>query len=236
MMKPMRVGVTPTHQCSYLPDQYEQLIVLLDGEEKSPESYEDLLNAGFRRSGNDIYRPHCQNCHACQSLRILVDEFQLNKQQQRIVKKNQDLSWSIHDQDKPEYYALYEKYVNERHSDGSMYPANYQQYHQFLLSDWHPPYFLEFYDQKQLIAVAVTDVQPFSLSAMYTFFDPSYEKRSIGTLAILTQIELALKMQRPYLYLGYQVDACRKMNYKANFLPHERLVNKEWKKYDNTTA
>ena len=235
-MKAMKVGVTPTHTCSYLPEQYEQLIVLLDDELKSAEGYEHLLHSGFRRSGDDVYRPHCPSCQACQSLRILAAEFQASKQQLRIVKKNQDLTWSINDRNRPEYYALYEHYINERHADGTMYPASFHQYQSFLLSDWHSPYFLEFHHQKQLIAVAVTDVQPMSLSAMYTFFHPDYEKRSLGTLAILTQIELAQKMKRPYLYLGYQVDACRKMNYKANFFPHERLVNKEWKKYDIPTA
>jgi arginine-tRNA-protein transferase len=66
---------------------------------------------------------------------------------------------------------------------------------------------------------------------MYTFYDPEFEARSLGTYAILTQLQLALHMGRTYLYLGYQVDNCKKMNYKSSYLPHERLENKVWKKY-----
>lgn len=99
----------------------------------------------------------------------------------------------------------------------------------FFFSDWLNPVFLEFYQRDKLIAVAVTDALPDSLSAMYTFYDPEFEARSLGTYAILTQLQLALHMGRTYLYLGYQVDNCKKMNYKSSYLPHERLENKVWK-------
>jgi len=214
---PMRVGITPAHTCSYLPEQYEQLIVLMDDTSRTPEGYETLLQAGFRRSGSDIYRPHCAQCTACHSLRIKA------------------ITWQLSQQDKPVYYALYEKYINQRHADGSMYPPSFGQYRQFLLCDWIDPLFIELYADNQLIAVAVTDVTPVSLSAMYTFYDPAFEAYSIGSFAILLQLQLTLQMGREYLYLGYQVDNCRKMNYKSNYLPHERLKNKVWEKYTITS-
>jgi arginyl-tRNA--protein-N-Asp/Glu arginylyltransferase len=232
---PMRVGITPAHTCSYLPEQYEQLIVLMDDTSRTPEGYETLLQAGFRRSGSDIYRPHCAQCTACHSLRIKADEFQPSRNQRRIWKKNKAITWQLSQQDKPVYYALYEKYINQRHADGSMYPPSFGQYRQFLLCDWIDPLFIELYADNQLIAVAVTDVTPVSLSAMYTFYDPAFEAYSIGSFAILLQLQLTLQMGREYLYLGYQVDNCRKMNYKSNYLPHERLKNKVWEKYTITS-
>lgn len=225
----LRIGLTPEHGCSYLPDEAEQLMVLLDDKHRNPTGYENLLVAGFRRSGNDLYRPHCQGCSACHSLRIPVQKFTASRSQKRIQHNNRDIRLVLSTQDKPEYYDLFARYIHERHQDGSMFPATRNQYDGFLLCDWLTPYFLEFRLNQQLVALAITDPLPHSLSAMYTFFDPTFAERSLGTLAILTQLELAQRMNRQWLYLGYQVDACRKMKYKTKFHPHELLCGHEWK-------
>ena len=225
----LRIGLTPEHGCSYLPDEAEQLMVLLDDKHRNPVGYENLLVAGFRRSGNDLYRPHCQGCSACHSLRIPVRQFTASRSQKRIQHNNRDIRLVLSTQDKPEYYDLFARYIHERHHDGSMFPATRNQYDGFLLCDWLTPYLLEFRLNQQLVALAITDPLPHSLSAMYTFFDPAFADRSLGTLAILTQLELAQRMNRQWLYLGYQVDACRKMKYKTKFHPHELLCGHEWK-------
>lgn len=225
----LRIGLTPEHGCSYLPDEAEQLMVLLDDKHRNPVGYENLLVAGFRRSGNDLYRPHCQGCSACHSLRIPVQQFTASRSQKRIQHNNRDIRLVLSTQDKPEYYDLFARYIHERHHDGSMFPATRNQYDGFLLCDWLTPYFLEFRLNQQLLALAITDPLPHSLSAMYTFFDPAFAERSLGTLAILAQLELAQRMNRQWLYLGYQVDACRKMKYKTKFHPHELLCGHEWK-------
>ena len=225
----LRIGLTPEHGCSYLPDEAEQLMVLLDDKHRNPVGYENLLVAGFRRSGNDLYRPHCQGCSACHSLRIPVRQFTASRSQKRIQHNNRDIRLVLSTQDKPEYYDLFARYIHERHHDGSMFPATRNQYDGFLLCDWLTPYFLEFRLNQQLVALAITDPLPHSLSAMYTFFDPAFAERSLGTLAILAQLELAQRMNRQWLYLGYQVDACRKMKYKTKFHPHELLCGHEWK-------
>jgi arginyl-tRNA--protein-N-Asp/Glu arginylyltransferase len=227
----IRVGLTPEHPCSYLSDQQEQLVVVLDDWLRAPHGYEQLLQSGFRRSGNDLYRPQCTLCQACQSLRINPQLFRPSRHQKRVLRENRDLDWRISRGNKPEYYQLYDRYIRERHSDGSMYPPSVEQYEQFLFVDWLTPYFLECYDQNKLIAVAITDVLTDSVSAMYTFFDPDYHRRSLGTLAVLTQLRLTQQLHCSYLYLGYQIDQCTKMNYKSAFLPHERLDSKVWKKY-----
>jgi arginine-tRNA-protein transferase len=224
----MKFGITQPAQCNYLETEKEQLLVLMPDIEASAQEYDYLIAAGFRRSGLQIYRPHCQSCKACESIRLPVKDFKASKSQKRIWNKNQDLSIQISQHHQPEYYPLYESYINQRHADGSMYPASREQYDGFILNPWDNALFIEFYAHDELIGVAVTDHMPSSLSALYTFFKPNEDKRSLGTFAILQQIELAKSMNKEYLYLGYQIDTCAKMNYKQKFLPHERFFEEKW--------
>jgi arginine-tRNA-protein transferase len=229
----MKFGITTPFTCSYLPDQEERLLVFVSETEPTITEYDFLIGAGFRRSGTQVYRPHCGSCNACESIRLPVDIFTASKSQKRIMKRNQDLTVRVSDSDKPEYYPLYESYINQRHADGSMYPATLEQYQGFILSPWNNALFIELYAtdehaNEELIGVAVTDNLVSSLSALYTFFRPEEQQRSIGTFAILQQIELAKSLNKPFLYLGYQIDTCQKMSYKQNFLPHERFFDDKW--------
>jgi arginine-tRNA-protein transferase len=225
----MRFGVTQEFDCSYLQDQQEQLLVYVSESGVCTDSqYNLLLGVGFRRSGDQIYRPHCNACKACQSIRVLVSDYRPSKSQKRIANKNMDIQVFTSKQDKPDYYPIYEQYINQRHQDGSMFPASPQQYLSFTGCEWLDTLFLEFYAGDKLIGVAVTDVLPNALSALYTFFLPEFAHRSLGTFAIIKQIEQAALSQKPFLYLGYQIDACRKMNYKASFYPHQRFINNKW--------
>lgn len=224
----MKFGLTQKFECSYLPEQKEQLLVYVEEHQAVAAHYELLIESGFRRSGEQIYRPHCPNCTACQSIRIPVEHFKPSKSQKRVFNRNQDLLVEVSKQDKPEYFLLYEEYINQRHYEGSMYPATHQQYDSFINCNWSSPLFFEFYFEGELIGVAVTDELHLAFSALYTFFKPDLQKRSLGTFAILRQIEYAKQQNKQYLYLGYQVDACSKMNYKRNFYPHERFLSNKW--------
>ena len=154
----LKVGLTPRHPCSYLGHEQEQLLVLMDHELLNAAGYERLLTAGFRRSGNDIYRPHCPACSACQSLRIHSERFVPNRGQKRVRQLNRDLELVLSYDDKPEYYQLYERYIRERHHDGSMYPPSRTQYKGFLHCDWMPPLYMEIRKEGRLIGVATTDL------------------------------------------------------------------------------
>ena len=244
----MKFGITTAFTCSYLPEQDERLLVFMSDTDPTIVEYDFLIGAGFRRSGTQVYRPHCVSCNACESIRLPVNSFAASKSQKRIMKRNQDLTIRISHVDKPEYYPLYESYINQRHSDGSMYPASLEQYQGFVLSPWNNALFIELYatnkhttnkhttnkhatdvnTKDELIGVAVTDNLASSLSALYTFFKPEELQRSLGTFAILQQIELAKSLNKPFLYLGYQIDTCQKMSYKQNFLPHERFFDDKW--------
>ncbi|MDP5132893.1 MAG: arginyltransferase [Paraglaciecola sp.] len=225
----MKFGITQSFPCSYLTDQQERLLVFVDDNNApSAQHYDVLIAAGFRRSGTQIYRPHCTDCQACKSLRLPVKDFKPSKSQKRVLKLNSDLTTNVSLHSKPEYYAIYERYINERHADGSMYPASKEQYEGFVISPWDRAMYVELMLGETLIGVAVTDRLNSSLSALYTFFLPEYAQRSLGTYAILQQVQLAQQLKCDFLYLGYQIDSCQKMNYKQNFLPHERFLNDKW--------
>jgi arginine-tRNA-protein transferase len=224
----LKFGLTQQFDCNYLANQQEQLLVCVEPDDVLKRVFSDLTDSGFRRSGSQIYRPHCLTCQACQSIRVLARAFKLSKSQKRVLSKNQDLVIQISTQSKPEYYPLYERYVNQVHSDGSMFPATQEQYQGFVNCEWQKPLFIEAFLDNKLVGVAVTDKLELGYSALYTFFEPSMGKRSLGTFFILKQIEIAASKRLPYLYLGYQVDACQKMNYKQNFYPHERFFDNNW--------
>ncbi|MGE6648028.1 arginyltransferase [Shewanella colwelliana] len=223
----IQVGMTNAFPCSYLANQQEQLLVLQE-ETLDVDLFERLLALGFRRSGQMIYKPHCPACQACLPIRVPVKQFQPSRRQKRNLKNNRDISFAIVAQSTPEQYQLYEQYINERHYDGPMYPASKAQYEQFIQCSWHQPLLIELRVQGRLIGVAVTDQLPNSLSAIYSFFAPSEDKRSLGSLMILLQCRLAKLMGKNYLYLGYQIDDSRKMNYKKSYQPNEILTSKGW--------
>ncbi|WP_416308685.1 arginyltransferase [Neptunicella sp. SCSIO 80796] len=227
----MKFGITQTFQCAYLPNEQERLIVLVEESNDPKEPYEKLLNAGFRRSGAQIYRPHCINCNACQSLRVPIEYFRLSRSQKRIQTKNRDIKVVINRSDQPTYYQLYRRYINARHTDGSMFPPNKEQYESFLCHDRAEQLFIELWLDNTLVGVAVTDEVSDALSALYTFYAPELEDRSLGTYAILCQIEQAKALGKQYLYLGYQIDDCAKMNYKAKFHPHQRFIDNKWHEF-----
>lgn len=227
---PIKFGISHEFPCNYIDGQQERLLVAIDPIIQTPNNYQQLLTLGFRRSGPQVYRPHCQNCVACQSIRIPVLEFSASKSQKRTLKKCAEFTihLNLKQNDLMRYYPVYESYINNRHADGSMYPASVEQYQGFIAIDWLTVGFLEISINNKLIGVCVVDCLPDSYSAVYTFFDPEYEAYSIGRFAILQLIELARLSKRKYVYLGYQVDECRKMNYKTQYFPHQRLIAGHW--------
>lgn len=228
MTSDFKLGITKPFPCNYLPEQEERLLIAVDDRFHDEKHYTWLMGQGFRRSGEQLYRPHCEHCTACQSLRVMVNEFRASKSQKRLLKKNRSFRLNVSEQIKEIYYPLYERYINEIHKDGAMYPASQDQFDGFLNSSICPILFIEIWDAETLISVAVTDNLNDSLSAVYTFYDPDYKTSGLGVFSILKQIELAAKYGKSFLYLGYQIDDCKKMNYKNRYYPHQRLINQTW--------
>lgn len=228
----LQVGLTGVFPCSYLSEQQEQLIMLIDPEKYAATNYLTLMANGFRRSGDQVYRPHCPSCDACQSLRIHCNSFITSKSQKRLLNKNKHFHVEISEAFKSSYFTLYERYINQTHQGGSMYPACEKQFTEFIRCNWGNSLFIEIYDHNKLIAVSVTDnlnTGTFSAwSAFYCFYDPDYTKHSLGKYAILQQLRLAKLHQIDFLYLGYFIKECAKMNYKEQFKPHQRYINQQW--------
>jgi arginyl-tRNA--protein-N-Asp/Glu arginylyltransferase len=220
---------TPPHACSYLEDQRA---ITLFADPQAPMNstlYGQLSLYGFRRSGNYIYRPQCQDCQACIPVRIPVADFQPNRQQNRVRKQMSDLEVSsVSAIFVQEHYDLYARYIHMRHADGDMFPPSIAQYVSFLFSDWCNTRLIEFRHQGRLLAVAVCDILRNGLSAVYTFYDPEEEKRSLGTVAVLWQIGEAVRLGLPYVYLGYWVKKSPKMAYKTRFRPLEAFLSQRW--------
>lgn len=148
------------------------------------------------------------------------------------MKRNEDLNHTwVDGQFTEEYYALYQTYINHRHGEGGMENPTRASFSDFLLSDWSRTLFLEVRDHNAtLLAVAVTDVTDDGLSALYTFFNPEMPKRALGVYCILQQINACKRQQRPYLYLGYWIHNCKKMDYKVRYQPLEGFINNGWRR------
>ena len=221
--------ITPSHPCSYLPGREATTLFLDPREAVSETLYSDLTDLGFRRSGAHLYRPHCQDCSACVPVRIPVDQFRPRRSQRRVLSANSDLDVRVEPASfQPKYFDLYERYISERHRDGDMYPANADQFRSFLLSPWANTEFLCLYQGSRLVSVGAMDRQVNGFSAIYTFFDSSLERRSLGVYSILKQIELCQQHGLDYLYLGYWIKDCQKMSYKTDYRPLELLVKDRW--------
>ncbi len=226
----LKIFSTGMHPCSYLPDLVARNAVVDPDYHMTPEVYDYLIQNGFRRSGEQVYRPYCHTCEACIATRIPVNKFTKNKSQRRNWKRNSDLSVEINSTGfRQEYLPLYQRYLESRHES-----QDYEGVESFLLADWCDIDFYEFYAKdeqgnKHLIGVAVTDVIKSGLSAVYTFFEPEEgNKRGLGVYAVLWQIEQARQQQLLFVYPGFWIKDCRKMNYKTRYQPIEGLVNGNW--------
>lgn len=225
----IRLFATHPHSCSYLEGQDATTVFVDPKEPVTGELYQQLSELGFRRSGCHIYRPQCSHCQACIPARVPVRIFRPTRQQRRCANRNSDLEIrQTANIDTDEHYQLYERYIEQRHQDGDMYPATRSQYQSFLTKEWGITRYLEMRLEGKLIGVAVTDEMQNALSAVYTFYDPDLQRRSLGTFAILLQIQRALDLGLDYVYLGYWIKASQKMNYKSHYRPLELLVNRRW--------
>ena len=230
-LKDLRLYTTQSHACSYLPEQQAQTL-FIDPEFKVDQAHNTRLSElGFRRSGSHVYRPNCKNCQQCVSYRVLVQKFEPNRRFNKVLRRNADVTVvavpSVADD---EYFNLYQRYISERHGNGDMYPATREQYASFLLNQCEGTSYFALRSHGKLIGVMVSDLLENAVSAVYTYFDPEEEKRSLGTFAILWQISEANRLGLDYLYLGYWIRDCQKMKYKIEFRPAEMLVRQRWVK------
>ncbi len=228
--QPPKLYLSAPHPCPYLPSKTASAVLLDPHHAVDNALFGTLLKAGFRRSGETVYRPHCATCKACVSVRIPVREYRPNRAQRRAWARNRDLATTMTPAAfSREHFELYQRYQLWRHSGDLMDHSDPARYREFMVASSVETVFIEHRLRGQLAAVSVCDLLDDGLSAVYTFFDPKLQSRSLGTYAIMKQIEYVADMQLDWLYLGYWIDACQKMSYKTNFTPIFGYVNNEWR-------
>ena len=225
----LRFFTTPAHDCSYIEGRDATTLFVDPLAQIDTDLYSSLSGVGFRRSGAHIYRPYCQGCTACIPVRIPVQNFSLKRRQKRVLRRNLDVTVErIPPVNDPALFAMYDRYITARHADGDMYPANQDQFASFLVEGRDEASFFLFRTDEKLLGVSVVDELNDGLSAIYTFFEPTEDDRSPGVLAILLLIEEARRRGLHYLYLGYWIKECQKMNYKVDYKPIELYINNHW--------
>lgn len=225
----LRLYATPGHPCSYLAGREATTVFVDPYRAKDPVLYTVLSRLGFRRSGAHIYRPGCARCSACVPVRIPVARFRPRRIHRRVRAANRDLSFRIRPAGFDQaHYSLYARYVAARHPGGGMDNPSPKQYRDFLTSPWCDTSFFEYSLGGVVLAVSVIDRLDDALSCVYTFFEPAYAQRSLGTHAILHAIDVARRNSLEWLYLGYYIADSPKMRYKADYRPQERFVGGRW--------
>lgn len=216
---PIRRG--PNHACPYLPDrtatnEYTYIPAL------PPQDYLTLMNRGFRRSGEFVYRPVCDGCSECVPIRIPVAHFSRSRSQQRVARRNADVSVSIGPPiPTDDRHALFCRYLRHQH-DGSMSDRR-EDFEDFLYRSPTTTLEMTYAVESRIVAIGIVDVCPPALSSVYFYFDPDEARRSLGIFGGLCEIEECRRRGIAYWYLGYYVRDCRRMNYKASFRPYELL-------------
>jgi arginine-tRNA-protein transferase len=225
----VRLFQTLPHACGYYAERTAQNLVIDPAAPRLDQLYGPALERGFRRAGGHLYYPNCPQCRACTPCRIDVENFTPDRAQRRCLKRNADLDVvECMAGYNAERHGLYERYLRSRHLGGGMDEADASDFRRFLTAPWSPTLFLEFRLGGRLLAVAVTDVCLNGLSAVYTFFDPEERARSLGTYAILQQVQLARRRGLPWLYLGFWIEGHAKMDYKRRFRPLQVRTREGW--------
>ena len=234
--------LTAPSPCPYLPGRHERKVFTHLVGEKAGDLNDLLTHGGFRRSQSIAYRPACDQCRACVSVRVIANEFRPSRNFRKILARNADITGEQHSAlPTSEQYSVFRAYLDQRHRHGGMADMTVLDY-AMMVEDSHVETKMVEYRLRtadtggrggDLLAVALTDVLGDGLSMVYSCYEPSAADRSLGTLMILDHISRARRMGLAYVYLGYWVRGSRKMDYKSRFLPQERLMAEGWVRVEN---
>jgi leucyl-tRNA---protein transferase len=220
---------SPDTPCPYLPDRVWRTRLFF-ADSFSGQVYESLLAFGFRRSGTHFYQNTCPGCNSCRQLRIPVARFAPSRSQERTLKKNRDMEIVIEASDfQKEVYELYLRYADFKHGKEEDDEAGFRK---FLCDTPIDTRIMKYYSGSRLAGVGWLDLLPNGLSSVYFAFDPDFASRSLGTYSVLREVELCRKTGREWHYFGFHVEGSAKMNYKARFRPHEKLVDGVFREFD----
>lgn len=194
-----------------------------------------LTHAGFRRSQNVIYRPACEACRECKSLRIIAREFDATKSMRRTLARNADITRHIAEPlATQEQFDLLQRYLLSRHEGGGMSDMDFYRYEMMVEECASETEIVEYRDaDNRLIAAVLIDILEDGLSMVYSFFEPDMKSRSLGNYMIIDHLDRCQMEGLSHLYLGYWVNASPKMSYKSRFQPSEILGANGWRPLDD---
>lgn len=218
-------------ECPYLSDQVARMPLQLATRPLDRSATDELLACGYRRTGIFVYRTQCPHCQACEPTRIELANFKFSQSMRRVLRRaDQALRyvWGEPQVD-PRRVELFNKHRHERGLDRGDRQVNLSDYQSFLADSCFESMELAVFDQQKLVAIAIVDVGQNSMSAVYTLFDPASSRYSLGTYAILKQIQWGWEQGKQFLYLGLYVGENEHLNYKARFMPQQRLIEGRWR-------
>jgi len=186
-----------------------------------------LVQRGWRRFGHYYSRPACAGCHACESLRIDVDGFIFSKSVRRVIKKNEGTRILVRkpsiSQDHLDLYEKYHRYM-EKEKGWEYYPVNMDSYADLYAKGFSSyGYEILYIRDQKLIGVDLVDFLEDGLSSIYFYYDPDYRHLSLGKYSLYKQIEMAKERLLSWIYIGYYVEKCSSLNYKAQYKPYQIL-------------
>ena len=222
--------LTPGGPCPYLPGKTERKVFARLGGNLAQPLSEALTHSGFRRSQSIAYRPACEGCIACVSVRVRAGAFAASRNQKRILRRGEDLARAeVAAEATREQFALLRTYLDSRHPGGGMSDMGLFDYVAMVEETPVDTHIVEYRKEDgTLVACALTDRLKDGLSMVYSFFHPGEEVRSLGTYMILDHVRAAQAQNLPYVYLGYWVRGSDKMDYKIRFSPLEALGQNGW--------
>lgn len=225
-----RFYITAPSPCPYLEGRMERKIFTRLRGDSAVGINDALTQLGFRRSQNIVYRPSCEGCAACVSVRVVVDRFESSRSFRRIQRDNADIEALFGQAEATrEQFALLRRYLDARHAEGGMSDMDALDYRMMVEDSPVATHIIEFrLENGALAGACLTDMMSDGLSMVYSFFDPDIPERSLGTFMVLWHIEEARRRGLPFVYLGYWVAGCRKMDYKTRFRPLELLSSDGW--------
>jgi len=235
--------LTAPSPCPYLPGKEERKVFTHLVGERAGELNDLLTHGGFRRSQSIAYRPACDTCRACVSVRVVAAEFRPTQSMRRVIRHNADIVSDMRAAlPTSEQYSVFRGYLDSRHRNGGMADMTLLDY-AMMIEDSHVQTRLVEYRRRgpvtsingrggQLLAATLVDVLSDGLSMVYSFFEPDEAARSLGTFMILDHIARARSMGLDFVYLGYWVQDSKKMDYKGRFLPQERLMPEGWRRVE----
>ena len=239
--------LTAPSPCPYLEGKQERKVFTHLVGDKAGELNDLLTHGGFRRSQSIAYRPACDQCRACVSVRVIANEFRPSRNFRKIQARNSDIVSELRTAvPTSEQYSIFRAYLDARHRDGGMADMTVLDY-AMMVEDTHVNTRIIEYRLREegdgiaerpagrLVAAALTDTMADGLSMVYSYYDPDIDDRSLGTYMILDHIRRARAKGLPHVYLGYWVEGSRKMTYKTRFLPQEHLLMQGWTRYSPPT-